>query len=198
MRYGLLANWSGAISCAALVFTITAYAITRVWETYKFRNGGQRAIERLRMLERGEPPEPKLAVTAELPLQVETEVQAVSNFKPPLVPELAAKPGLPLQVGTKVWAIRNFGPVKQGAPGMITGVADVPFFWWSRPAYLCTFADNIKIHARPKKIEEFDHGHSLEELEQPDFGSIQSQHMTLRTQQLLAEQALAKFKKMKI
>lgn len=88
-----------------------------------------------------------------------------------LEPELAVKPGLPLQVGTKVRAVRNVGPVKKGAPGIITGLTDSPLFWWSRPAYLCTFADNMKVHARPKLIEAFDHGYNLEELDQPDFTS---------------------------
>jgi hypothetical protein len=300
MRYSFLANWYVAISCAALILTIAGYVITRVWETYKLRSDGQRAIERMRNLGPGEPLEPELAVKPELPLQVgtkvqavgnvapppepelavkpalplqvgtkvqpvgnvapppepaltvkpelppqvetkvqpvgnvapplepalavkpglppqvgtkvqpvgnvapppepaltvkpalppqvETKVQAVRNLAPPLQPELAMKPGLPLQVGTKVRAVRNFGPVKDGTPGIITGVADISFFWGSRPAYLCTFADNMKVHARPKEIEAFNHGHSLEELEQPDFGSILSRHMAWRTQQLLSRQ----------
>jgi hypothetical protein len=54
---------------------------------------------------------------------------------------------LPLPVGTKVVAVRNFGPVTEGQPGIITGTAEVPFFWWSRPTYLCTFADNVKVSA---------------------------------------------------
>ncbi|MGC2823708.1 MAG: hypothetical protein WA322_05670 [Pseudolabrys sp.] len=105
-----------------------------------------------------------------------------------LEPELAVKPGLPLQVGTKVRAVRNVGPVKKGAPGIITGLTDSPLFWWSRPAYLCTFADNMKVHARPKLIEAFDHGYNLEELDQPDFTSSLSRQMMLRAQQLYSGQ----------
>ena len=74
---------------------------------------------------------------------------------------------LPLQQGTKVIAVRNFGPVKEGAPGIITGAMEVPFFFWSRQTYLCTFANNMRIAARPNEIDDFDHGYSLEELEQP-------------------------------
>jgi hypothetical protein len=203
-------------SVAQPSFLSSLHTLLRVWGTYKLRSEGRRAIERMRKFGRREPPEPELAVKPGLPLQDGTEVQEVHNlgpplepeltvepglplqdrttvqelrnFGPPLEPELAAKPGLPLQVGTKVRAVRNFGPVKEGAPGIITGVADIPFFWWSRPAYLCTFADNRKVHTRPKTIEEVDHGHNLEELVQPDFGSILSRHMTLQAQQLLSRQ----------
>jgi hypothetical protein len=205
-------NWYFAIG-AALVFIITAYVITRVWGSHK-RSDGQRAIERLRKLERGEPPEPEPAVKPrlspqieikvqavlereeliepepavkpELSPQIETKVQAVLEREELLEPEPAVKPGLPLQVGTKVQAVRNFGPVKKGAPGIITRLTDLPLFWWSRPAYLCTFADNMKVPARPKLIEAFDHGYNLEELEQPDFASILSRQMTLRAQQLFS------------
>jgi hypothetical protein len=46
----------------------------------------------------------------------------------------------------------------------------------------------MKVHARPNEIEAYNHGHSLKELEQPDFGSILSRHMKLRVQQLLSRQ----------
>jgi hypothetical protein len=181
------ANWHVA-SGAALVFIITAYVITRVWGSHKFRSDGQRAIERLRKLGRGELPEPEPAVQPGLSPQIETKIQAILEREEPLEPEPAVKPGLPLQVGTKVQAVRNFGPVKKGAPGIIIRLTDLPLFWWSRPAYLCTFADNMKVHARPKLIEAFDHGYNLEELEQPDFASILSRQMTLRAQQLFSGQ----------
>jgi len=209
-------NWYVAIG-AALAFIIAAYVITtRVWGSHKFRSDGQRAIERLRKLECGEPPEPEPAVKPGLSPQIETKVQAVLEreellepepaVKPGLSPQIetkvqavlereellepepAVKPGLPLQVGTKVRAVCDFGSVKKGAPGIITRLTDLPLFWWSRPAYLCTFADNMKVHARPKLIEAFDHGYKLEELEQPDFASILSRQMTLRAQQLFSGQ----------
>ena len=171
----------------------------------KFRSDGQRAIERLRELERGEPPEPEPAVQPGLSPQIEAKVQAILEREELLEPEPAVKPGLslqiatkvrailgrghpPLQFGTKVQAVRNFGPVKEGAPGIITGVADIPSIWRSRPAYLCTFANNMKVHARPKQIEAYDHGYNLDELEQPDFASILSRQMTLRAQQLFSGQ----------
>jgi hypothetical protein len=93
------------------------------------------------------------------------------------------KPQLPLQAGTKIHAVRNFGPIKNGALGIITGVAELRFFWRSRPTYLCTFADNIKLHARPKHVETYEHGYILEELERPDFAAILSRQMMLRAQQ---------------
>jgi len=74
---------------------------------------------------------------------------------------------LPLKPGTKVLAARNFGPIKEGAPGIITGTTEEPHFFWKRPMYLCTFADNVKIAARPNEIDDFDHQYSLDELEQP-------------------------------
>jgi hypothetical protein len=208
------ANWYLAIG-AALVFIVTAHIITRVWESHRSRSDGQHAIERLKNLRRGEPlkPEPTVKpglplhvvtegqavldreeplerepqVKPELPLKVGTDVQMVLDREEPLEPEPEVRPGLPLKVGTKVHAIRNFRPVKEGAPGIITGIADVSFFGWSRPTYLCTFADNIKAHARPKQIEAFDHGHCLDELQQPDFGSILSRRLTLRAQSVLSQ-----------
>ncbi len=181
------ANWHIAIG-AALVFIITACVITRVWGGHKSRSDGQRAIERLRKLGCGEPPEPEPAVTPRLSPQIETKVQVILEHEELLETEPAVKPALPLQVGAKVRAVRSFGPVKKSTPGIITGLADFPFFWWSRPAYLCTFADNMKVHARPKLIEEFDHGYNLEELEQPDFASILSRQMALRAQRLFSGQ----------
>jgi hypothetical protein len=134
------------------------------------------------------PLQPALTAKPELPPQVETKVQPAGNVAPPLQPALTAKPILPLPVGAKVQAVRNIGPVKEGTPGIIRGVADFSFLWWSRPAYLCTFAGNMKVHARPNEIEAYNHGHSLKELEQPDFGAILSRHMKLRVQQLLSRQ----------
>jgi hypothetical protein len=78
------------------------------------------------------------------------------------------KPELPLQIGTKVMAVCNFGPVKDGAPGVIIGL--------SQGRYLCAFADNMKIAARPNEITDYDHGYSLEELEEPDFAPIMHEH----------------------
>lgn len=209
------ANWYVALG-AILILIITAYVITRVWGNRKLLSDGQRAIERLRELERREPPEPEPAVQPGLSPQIEAKVQAILEREELLEPEPAVKPGLSLQIatkvrailgrghpperkpaakpelslqfGTKVQAVRNFGPVKEGAPGIITGVADIPSFWRSRPAYLCTFADNMKVHARPKQIEAYDHGYNLDELEQPDFASILSRQMTLRAQQLFSGQ----------
>ncbi len=109
------------------------------------------------------PPQPELAVAPGLPLPAETNAQAVFVYEEFTEPELAVTPGLPLPVGTKVQAARNFGTVKKGAPGIITGVVDFSFFWWSRPAYLCSFADDIRVHARPKQIEVHDHGYNLVE-----------------------------------
>src|SRR5437763_2231910 len=72
---------------------------------------------------------------------------------------------LVLKVGTKVIAVRNFGPIKEGAPGIITEIAEAPFFFWSRSIYLCTFAENLKVAAKPKEIDDYDHGYSLNDLE---------------------------------
>jgi hypothetical protein len=79
---------------------------------------------------------------------------------------------LPLPIGTKIVAVCNIGSVKEGAPGIITGTAEEPFFWRSRPIYLCTFADNMRIAARPKEIDDYDHRYSLADLAPPDFLSV--------------------------
>jgi hypothetical protein len=73
------------------------------------------------------------------------------------------------QIGTKVIAVRDFGLIEEGAPGIVTGTAEYPFLWWSRSMYLCTFAGNVKIAAKSAEIDEFDHGCTLEEIENPDF-----------------------------
>jgi len=176
-------NWHVAIAVAFVVFS-AACVVPRFWASKEFRNNGQRAIDRLRKLELGEPPgpEPTLKPEGSAP-QIAPKVSAVLDREELIGLEPAVKPRLPLKVGTKIQAVRNFGPVKNGALGIITGVAELRSFWRSRPTYLCTFADNMKVHARPKQIEAHDHGYLLEELEQPDFATILSRQMTLRAQQ---------------
>ena len=175
-------NWHVAIAVAFVVIS-AACVIPRFWASPKFRNNGQRAIDRLRKLELGEPPGPEPTLKPGSAPQIAPKVSAILNRKELIDPEPAVKPRLPLKVGTKIQAVCNFGPVKNGALGIITGVAELRSFWRSRPTYLCTFADNMKVHARPKQIEAHDHGYLLEELEQPDFATILSRQMTLRAQQ---------------
>jgi hypothetical protein len=127
------------------------------------------------------------AVSTEVPLALRARVQPILEREEPLEPQPAATQGLPLRVGSKVWAVCKLGSVPEGTPGIITGIADGRFFWQS-PTYLCTFADNRKVRARPKDIEVHNHGHSLQELEHPNLGSILSRRMTLRAQQLLSRQ----------
>jgi hypothetical protein len=137
------------------------------------------------ILERAEP-RVQPAARPELPLPISTKVRPILERAGPQV-QPAARPELPLQVGSKVWAVCKFGSVTQGTPGIITGAAEVRFFWQS-PTYLCTFANNMKVRARPKDIEPYNHAHSLEELEQPDLKSIQSRRLTMRAEQLLSRQ----------
>jgi hypothetical protein len=106
----------------------------------------------------------------------------------PLEPKLKNTHSLPLPVGTRIQAARNFGPIKEGTPGIITDVAGLSLFWWSRSTYVCTFAENKRVQARPRQIAEYEHGYSIEELEQPDFASNLSRQMTLRAQQLFRGQ----------
>ena len=131
--------------------------------------------------------EPEPAVSTEEPLSVSAEIQPIVAREEPSEPEPAVSTELPLQVGSKVRAVCKFGSVTEGSLGIITGVANVRFSWQS-PAFLCTFTDNMKVRAHPKNIEAFNHEHSLEELEQPDFRSVLSQRMTLRAQRLLSQQ----------
>jgi hypothetical protein len=76
---------------------------------------------------------------------------------------------LPLKAGTRVKAVRNLGSVREGAFGIVTGTSVYRDFWRQKQTYLCTFADNMKIAARPNEIEEYDHGYTLVDFEQPDF-----------------------------
>ena len=90
----------------------------------------------------------------------------------------------PLRPGTKVQAVRNFRSVKKGAFGIITGEAGASYFGSSWSRYPCTFANNIKISARSRQIQVCNHNFSLEELEHPDFATIQSRLMVLKAQKL--------------
>jgi hypothetical protein len=85
--------------------------------------------------------------------------------------ELSRLPS-PVPIGTRVIATRNFGPIREGTPGIITGTTKVPFLFWQRFYYLCTFAENMKVAARPKEIDDFDHGRTLEDLENPNYADI--------------------------
>ena len=80
-----------------------------------------------------------------------------------------------MPIGTRVVAVRDFGPVMVGQPGIITGTSEESFLWMSRKVYLCTFADNVKIAARPKEIDDHDHGYSLDDLENPDYLSVKAE-----------------------
>jgi hypothetical protein len=201
------ANWLLTIG-AVFIFAVTAHVITRLWKRHR-SDDGQRAIERLSKLGGKKPAE---AVKPELTQRYEFEVQKPddlglssesepkTNQELPLhdpaggraapdcealqEPKQAKKQNLSLPVGTKVQAIRNFGPVKKGVPGIVTDVTAISFLWWSRPMYLCTFANNIKVHAPARQIAAYQHGYSIEELEQPDFASNLSRQMTLRAEQL--------------
>lgn len=90
---------------------------------------------------------------------------AINRVEAGAIPRMNKR--LPLPPGTKVIAARDFGPITEGAPGIITGTIDTPFFFWKRRMYLCTFADNVNIAAKPNEIDDFDHQYSLEELEKP-------------------------------
>ena len=197
---------------ACFIFFVIAHVLIRSWRRHRFSNERQRAIARLRSLERKEPPEaakPGLAPLHEIEINradnfcLWSEPEQTTNQKLvlhdpndgqaadrdiPLEPKSRNRQRLPLLVGTKVQAARNFGPIKEGAPGIVTGVTDLSFFFWSRPTYVCTFAENQRVHARPKQIAAYEHGYSIEELEQPDFASNLSRQMTLRAQQLFRGQ----------
>jgi hypothetical protein len=92
----------------------------------------------------------------------------------------AAVSRLPFEAGTRIVAVRNFGPVEQGAPGIITGTVETTFLWWSRQVYACTFAGNVKVPAKPKDIDVLDHGYSLVDLENPQFGLNELLRMRMR------------------
>jgi hypothetical protein len=123
----------------------------------------------------------------EMAAQAQTKVEAVLEHRNTLSPKPALESELPLRAGTKVRAICNFQQIKEGAFGIIVDTAN-PSFKWSRPAYVCLFANNVTALARPRQIEAFNHGYSLDELKQTDFESVLSQNMTLRAQQLLFRQ----------
>jgi hypothetical protein len=87
---------------------------------------------------------------------------------------------LSLRTGTRIVAVRNFGPIKQGTPGIVTGTVQSVSVWFSRLTYSCTFAGNVRVLAKPRQIEVLDHGYSLVELENPQFGLHELLRMRLR------------------
>ena len=138
------------------------------------------------ILERAEQLKVQPAVNPEVPLPVGANVGPILGRAEPLV-QPATNPELSLPVGSKVWAVCKFGSVPKGMPGIITGIADGRFFRQS-PMYLCTFGNNRKVRARPKDIEAYNHAYSLQELEHPSLGSVQSRRMILRAEQFLSHQ----------
>ena len=64
-----------------------------------------------------------------------------------------------LSVGSEIIAIKTVGPVQEGTPGVVKAVTYTPFlFFWSRRAYLCTFAGHINLVVRPNEIGDCEHG----------------------------------------
>lgn len=70
-----------------------------------------------------------------------------------------------IKPGTRVIALKDIGAVRDGQPGIVTGTAMYPFFWWTRPAYLCTFFGNVAQAMKPDEISEHDHGRTLSQLQ---------------------------------
>jgi len=138
------------------------------------------------ILEHREPSIPGRTVSPQL-----TDVEPLRHASPDYG-DAIARECLPLPAGTKIRAARNIGSVKEGTFGIITGTTKIPYFG-SR--YQCTFANNIKVRAPPKRIQAFDHEYDLEQLEQPDFAAVLSRQMMLKAQRLFlrqGQQALAK------
>lgn len=221
--YSQIALVSAVVASFFLIRSLIGIVLPR----HKRHADGQRAVERLRNLSRGE----QLQPVADVPLPSSDKIEAgeeappteslirtetsspIAPFqprpelhqeKPPKKPlafpvsaasqhvvtheepayRQAASPILPMPIESKVWAICKVGSVNKGTPGIITGVAEARFFWQS-PKYQCTFANNVNVLANPNDVELYNHGHSLEDLKQPDLSSILSRRMTLRAQQLL-------------
>jgi hypothetical protein len=76
---------------------------------------------------------------------------------------------LPLPIWTRIIAVRNFGRVREGQPGIITGIAEERYLETFRPVYLCRFANNVKIAAQSDDIERYNHKYSLADLEKSQF-----------------------------
>ncbi len=77
-----------------------------------------------------------------------------------------------MAVNTRVIALRQIGTIAEGTPGFIASVDVVPFLFFSRRVYLCTFSGNDRVAVRPSEIGEFDHGYSPAQIESPDGFSI--------------------------
>lgn len=77
-----------------------------------------------------------------------------------------------LPVSTRVVAVKNVGPVAEGQPGVVTGYVEVPFFFWKRQVYLCTFFGNVRLAMKPAEIEAHEHGYSREQIGQAEDASL--------------------------
>jgi hypothetical protein len=75
-------------------------------------------------------------------------------------------------VGTFVLAIKKVGPISDGQPGVVTGIAEAGPVFWRRPVYLCTFLGNVKVAMNPSEVDDYAHGYSREQLEQPEDRSL--------------------------
>jgi PDZ domain len=119
--------WYVALSCAAIVFLIISqYLITLVWVTYKkykLRSAGRRALARMRNLRPGEPLEPQLAASADMPLAAGAEIQPI--FEPGETPEPqpAASADLPLAADAEIQPILEPGEEPEPQPAVSSELA---------------------------------------------------------------------------
>src|SRR5262245_24784915 len=99
VRFAFNAYWFVALGCAAIVlFIIIQYfgiLVSRVWGIFKRRASRKRAVERLANLKHEETPEPKPAVSPDLPLQARTELQPILEPAEPPEPKPAVSSDLP-------------------------------------------------------------------------------------------------------
>ena len=75
-------------------------------------------------------------------------------------------------VGTRIIAVKNVGPIRDGQPGIVTGFAEHGRAFWRRSVYLCTFFGNVQVAMNPNEIDDYAHGYSREQIEQPENGSL--------------------------
>jgi PDZ domain len=145
VRYTFDAYWFVALACAAIAFFIfIQYLIKFISEIYKLHfAGGKRAIERMRNLKRGEPPEAEPAVSRDLPLQASAEVQPILEHARPPEPEPAVSRDLPLQASAEVQPILEHARPPEAEPAVSRDL----------PLQASAEVQPILEHARPPEPE---------------------------------------------
>jgi len=75
-------------------------------------------------------------------------------------------------IGTSIIAIKDVGVVRDGQPGIITGIGEQKSFLRNWPVYMCTFLGNVRVDMKPGEVDDHPHGYSIQQLSEPEDKSL--------------------------